>query len=152
VPRARYSSGRDAPFTAEEKKLMTPATLVGSPLTTAEIGIPVDERFATLEELMRSLELVTSAEREHVMNRMLIILRREALGLDAPISAADLASLSNAITELEHEAGRFAPVPRLFNRNVESAIGALRRTATAADSPRLSAPAGCAAREHRLAA
>ena len=92
-----------------------------------------------LKELMRVVDLVTSAEREQVMSKMLIILRREALGLDSPIAAADLASLSNAMIELEHEAGHFAPAPGVFNRHVEIAVGALRRAAIVPASPRPSA-------------
>src|SRR4051812_8962726 len=57
---------------------------------TSKPGMPLDERFGMLKELMRAVDLVTSAEREHVMSKMLIILRREALGLDSPIGAADL--------------------------------------------------------------
>jgi|1186.fasta_scaffold384185_2 hypothetical protein len=101
--------------------------------------ISFDERFGTLKELMRVVDLVTSGEREQVMSKMLIILRREALGLDSPIAAADLASLSNAMTELEHEAGRTAPAPGVFNRHVEVAVGALRRAAIVPASPRPSA-------------
>jgi hypothetical protein len=94
------------------------------------------KRFGMLKELMRAVDLVTLAEREPVMNKMLIILRREALGLDTPIAASDLASLSSAMTELEHEAGRVAPTPSVFNRHVAVAIGALRRTAMHAAFPR----------------
>jgi hypothetical protein len=97
------------------------------------------KRFGMLKELMRAVDLVTLAEREPVMSKMLVILRREALGLDSPIAAADLASLSNAMTELEHEAGRVAPLPSVFNRLVEVAIGALIRTAMHPAFPR---PAG----------
>ena len=104
-------------------------------------------RFGMLKELMRAVDLVTLAEREQVMNKMLIILRREALGLDSPIAAADLASLSNAMTELEHEAGRVAPLPSVFNRHVEAAIGALRRAAIVGACPRPSAAAGWGGRE-----
>jgi hypothetical protein len=114
---------------------------------TSELGTSFDERFGTLKELMRAVALVSLAGREHVMNKMLIALRREALLLDSPISTADLASLANAMTELEHEVGRSAPRPGVFNRHVEVAIGAFRRTAIGARSPRLSALAGCAGRE-----
>jgi|SRR5579863_5719421 len=92
-------------------------------------GIGSERRFDILRELMRTLPLVTLSGQEHVMNKMLLILRREVLRLESPVAAADLAVLSNAMTELEHEAGRFAPAPSLFNRHVEIAIGALRRTA-----------------------
>ena len=98
APRSRY---------AESTMKSSRASLaLKSPL-----GVPF-ERFGLLEELMRAVDLVTLAEREQVMNKMLVIVRGEALGLDSPIAAADLASLSNAMTELEHEAGRSAPASR----------------------------------------
>ncbi len=93
---------------------------------TPEPGMPFDEqRFGILRELMRAVDLVTLAGRAHVMDKMLIILRHEALRLESPIAVADLTSLSNAMMELEHEVGRLAPTPSVFNRHVEIAIGAL---------------------------
>ena len=97
------------------------------PLTPGR-AIPLGERLGILKELMDAMDLVTLAGRAHVMDKMLIILRREVLCLEPPIAVADLASLSNAMTELEHEVGRLAPTPGVFNRNVEIAIGALGRT------------------------
>ncbi len=87
-----------------------------------------EERFGALKELMLALDVVPLSGQEDVRNKMLLILRGEGLRLESPVAAADLLSLSNAMTELEHEAGRFAPTPGLFNRHVELAIGALRRT------------------------
>ncbi len=89
---------------------------------------------------MRTLDLVTRAGQGDVMNKMLRILRRESLRLESPIAAADLASLSNAMTELEHEAGRSPPTTGVFNRHVEEAIGAFSRTTEAA--PAESRPVG----------
>jgi hypothetical protein len=97
---------------------------------TPELAKPFEGRFGMLKELMRTVDLVTLAGRAHVMNKMLIILRREALRLESPIAAADLASLSNAMMELEHEVGRMAPAPSVFNRHVEIAIDALGRETT----------------------
>jgi hypothetical protein len=77
---------------------------------------------------MRTLDLVTLGGQEHIMNKMLLILRREVLGLESPLSASELAVLSIAMTELEHEAGRYVPTPSGFNRLVEIAIAALGRT------------------------
>jgi hypothetical protein len=87
-----------------------------------------EERFGVLKELMLALDVVPLSGQEDVRDKMLLILRGEGLRLESPIAAADLLSLSNAMTELEHEAGRFAHTPGLFNRHVEIAIGALRRT------------------------
>ena len=94
--------------------------------------MPFEERLSILKELMRILDLATLAGREHLMKRMLVLLRSEVLGLESPVAEADVASLSSAMRELEHEACRFAPVPGLFNRHVEVAICALRRSAIGA--------------------
>ena len=97
-----------------------------------KLGMSSEERFGILKELMRVLDLVTLAGREHVMNKMLLLLRGEILGLESPVATADVASLSNAMTELEHEACRFAPTPGVFNGHVEAAVRALRRAAIGA--------------------
>ena len=94
-----------------------------------------EERFGVLKELMLALDVVPLSGQEDVRDKMLRILRGEGLRLESPIAAADLLSLSNAMTELEHEAGRFAHTPGLFNRHVEIAIGALRRTISVPLSP-----------------
>lgn len=83
---------------------------------------------------MRTLDLVTLSGQQHIMNKMLLILRGEVLRLESPVSASDLATLSKVMVELEHEAGRFVPTPSVFNRHVEVAIGALGKTAIVASS------------------
>jgi hypothetical protein len=95
---------------------------------TCEPGPSAGERIGILKELLAAMDLVTLAGRAHVMNKMLIILRRETLCLESPIAGADLASLSNAMMELEHEIGRLAPTPSVFKRHVEIAISVLGRT------------------------
>jgi hypothetical protein len=87
-----------------------------------------EERFGVLKELMLALDVVPLSGQEDLRDKMLLILRGEGLRLESPMASADLLSLSNAMTELEHEVGRFASTPGLFNRHVEIAIGALRRT------------------------
>ena len=67
------------------------------------------ERLTVVDELMGTLELVTRAGQQHVMNRILSILRGEILSLGFPLATANLASLLDAMAELEHEAGRIAP-------------------------------------------
>jgi hypothetical protein len=91
--------------------------------------MPLESRIRVLKDLMRGMDLATLVGRGLAMNKMLVLLRREALRLEPPVAAEDLASLSNAMTDLEHEVGRIAPSPSIFNQHVEVAIGALRRTA-----------------------
>jgi hypothetical protein len=94
-----------------------------------------EERSSTLRRLMLALDVMPVSGQEAVRDKMLLILRSESLRLESPIAAADPASLSNAMTELEHEAGRFAHTPGLFNRHVEIAIRALRRSIAVPASP-----------------
>ncbi len=74
------------------------------------------ERLNVVGELMGTLELVTRAGQQHVMHKILGILRREMLLVASPFAAADLAALLEAMAELEHEAGRIAPTAAAFNR------------------------------------
>jgi hypothetical protein len=85
-------------------------------------------RLSVVGELMCALELVTRAGQQHVMNKILAILRREMLLVAAPFAAADLASLLDAMAELEHEAGRLAPTAAAFNRHARVVTSVLEQT------------------------
>jgi len=85
-------------------------------------------RLSVVDELMGALELVTRAGQQHVMDKILAILRREMLLVAAPFAAADLASLLDAMAELEHEAGRIAPTAAAFNRHARVVTGVLEQT------------------------
>jgi hypothetical protein len=85
-------------------------------------------RLSVVGELMGALELVTQAGQAHVMKKILGILRREMLLLAAPLAAADLACLLDAMAELEHEAGRLAPTAAAFNRHARVVTGVLEQT------------------------
>ena len=111
--------------------------LVGDPVSPAygALALPASvgamslaARLGVVDELLRALELVTQAGQEHVMNKILGILRREILRVAAPFAAADLASLLNAMAELEHEAGRIAPTAAAFNRHARVVTGVLEQT------------------------
>ena len=88
------------------------------------------ERLHIVDELMGNLELVTRAGQQHVMNRILSILRGEILSLGFPLATADLSSLLDAMTELEHEAGRIAPTAAAFNLHARVVAGVLGRSDT----------------------
>ncbi len=89
--------------------------------------LPFVERLSVAAELMGSLELATRSGQGHVMNRVLAILRRAVLEAEGPVAAADVARLLDAMSELEHEAGRVAPLPTTFNRHAHLVIDALLR-------------------------
>jgi hypothetical protein len=86
------------------------------------------ERLGVVTELTQALNLATRPGQEHLMNKVLAILRGEILEMRAPFDAAELASLLDAMSELEHEAGRIAPLPNTFNRHAQTVVDALRRT------------------------
>ena len=88
------------------------------------------ERLTVVDELMGTLELVTRAGQQHVMNRILSILRGEILSLGFPLATADLASLLDAMAELEHEAGRIAPTAAAFNLHARVITGVLGKPDT----------------------
>jgi hypothetical protein len=92
------------------------------------LALSLAARLSVVDELTGALELVTRAGQQHVMNKIVAILRREMLLVAAPFAAADLASLLNAMAELEHEAGRIAPTAAAFNRHARVVIGVLQQT------------------------
>jgi hypothetical protein len=89
--------------------------------------LPFAERLGVAAELVGSLELATMSGQGHVMNKVLAILRHEVLDAEGPLVAADIARLLESMSELEHEAGRVAPLPLTFNRHAQVVIDALLR-------------------------
>lgn len=89
--------------------------------------LPVAERLGVVSELTDALNLATRPGQEHLMKKVLAILRREILDLSAPLCGAELTRLLDAMSELEHEAGRIAPLPSDFNRHAQVIIEALLR-------------------------
>lgn len=99
--------------------------------------LPVAERLGVVTELTEALNLATRPGQEHLMNKVLAILRREILELSAPVHGAELARLLDAMSELEHEAGRIAPLPSAFNRHARVIIEALLRASDTSAFPTL---------------
>ncbi len=89
--------------------------------------LPAAERLGVVSELTDALDLATRPGQEHLMNKVLAILRREILDLRAPPCESELARLLDTMSELEHEACRIAPLPSDFNRHARVVIEALLR-------------------------
>ena len=92
--------------------------------------LPFTERLGVVTELTVALDLATRSGQEHLMSKVLTILRREVLEVEGPIAGCDVASVSNAMADLEHEAGRIAPLPDAFNRHAQAVVDALLRAPT----------------------
>jgi hypothetical protein len=95
--------------------------------------LPFAERMGVVTELMVALDLATRSGQEHLMNKVLTILRGEMLDAKGPLPGADLASLLGAMSELEHEAGRVSPLPNAFNRHAQVVIDALLRASATSE-------------------
>jgi hypothetical protein len=78
-----------------------------------------------IRELMGTLGLATRAGQEHVMHKMLGLLRTEILRDGLPLTGRQLADVMDALRDLEHEAGRIAPMPAAFNDNARLVVDVL---------------------------
>jgi hypothetical protein len=111
---------------------------LGAPASRAVIRLlPVAERLGVVSELTEALNLATRPGQEHLMHKVLSILRREILDLRAPLFGSELARLLDAMSELEHEAGRIAPLASDFNRHAQVIIDALLRASDTSAFPTL---------------
>ena len=111
---------------------------LGAPASRAVVRLlPVAERLGVVSELTEALNLATRPGQEHLMNKVLSILRREILDLRAPLFGSELARLLDAMSELEHEAGRIAPLASDFNRHAQVILDALLRASDTSAFPTL---------------
>jgi hypothetical protein len=112
---------------ARESLQAVPSPL-GAPASRAAVRLmPAAERLGVVSELTDALNLATRSGQEHLMNKVLAILRDEILELRAPLFGSELARLRDAMSDLEHEAGRIAPLPSDFSRHAQVIIEALLR-------------------------
>jgi hypothetical protein len=83
------------------------------------------DRLGVIRELMDSLAVVTRSGQDHVMDKVVRILRGEMLREELSLSRLQLGAAMNALTELEHEAGRVTPMPNVFNDSARVLVGLL---------------------------
>ena len=76
-------------------------------------------------ELLAALDQVTRSGQSPLMQKVLEILRREALRPDLQLGQPEVAAVMGAIQDLEHEAARRAPDPAAFNRRAQVVVAAL---------------------------
>jgi hypothetical protein len=83
------------------------------------------DRLGVIRELMDSLDFVTRSGQDHVMQKLVRILRGEMLREELSLSSLQLGAAMNALTDLEHEAGRVTPMPNVFNGSASVLVGLL---------------------------
>ena len=89
-------------------------------------------RLGVVRELMDSLDVVTRSGQDHVMHKLVRILRGEMLREGLSFSNLQLGAAMNALSELEHEAGRVTPMADVFNDNARVLVGLLTEASTSA--------------------
>jgi hypothetical protein len=88
------------------------------------------DRLGVIRELMDSLDFVTRSGQDHVMQKLVRILRGEMLREELSLSNLQLGTAMNALTDLEHEAGRVTPMPNVFNGSARVLVGLLTQASS----------------------
>ncbi len=99
-----------------------------STLRAEPISFP--DRLRVIRELMDSLDVVTRSGQDHVMQKLLRILRGEMLREGLPLSTLQVGTAMDALTDLEHEAGRVTPMPSVFNDSARVVVEVLTQASS----------------------
>jgi hypothetical protein len=101
-----------------------------APLRTEETSrapnpLSFPERVAVIRELMGTFDVVTRSGQDHVMRKVLRILRTEVLSVGLSLTDGQLGVVMSSLNDLEHEAGRVVPRPAAFNDNASVVVDVL---------------------------
>ncbi|MES1205560.1 MAG: hypothetical protein ABUS79_06445 [Pseudomonadota bacterium] len=105
------------------------------PFDTAPLnntGVSLVDRLGVVSELANMLLLVTQSGQDHVMRRVLAILRSEIMRAGIPFNEVRHVVLARAWRNLEREADRTSPNIRAFATRARTIVGML----SPAESPR----------------
>jgi hypothetical protein len=93
----------------------------------SEPSVSFLDRLEAIRQLMASLDLVTRSGQNHVMHKVLILLRREFLRAGLSLTDPRRIAAMRALKELEYEAGRIAPGLVSFNGHARVVVELLCR-------------------------
>jgi hypothetical protein len=106
--------------TASAGRMVRPEVAVGFPrLSPPPVPLPQGTRLDLLRGMLIRLEDVTPAGQHYLMEKVLPLLRREALEPNKHVRPCDLEVIARSLDELEHEASRLAPDPGAFGRKAQ---------------------------------
>jgi len=83
------------------------------------VPLAPEARLDLLRGMLSRMEDATSAGRHYLMDKVLPLLRREALDPSKRFRQSDLAVISRSLQDLEHEASRVAPDPSTFSQKAQ---------------------------------
>jgi hypothetical protein len=91
----------------------------------SEASVSFLDRLEAIRQLTSSLGVVTRSGQDHVMDKVLILLRREILGAGlGPTDPRHVAAM-HGLKELEHEAGRISPGQVSFSEHARVVLEVL---------------------------
>lgn len=90
-----------------------------APRALFAVPLPAKERLELLQGMLGRLEDATSAGQHYLMEKVLPLLRREALDPGKKFRPGDLDVITRSLADLEHEASRVAPDPSSFGQKAQ---------------------------------
>jgi len=91
----------------------------GAPRGLFAVPLLAEERLDLLREMLCRLEDATSAGQQYLMEKVLPLLRTEALDPGKKFRPGDLDVITRSLADLEHEASRVAPDPSNFGQKAQ---------------------------------
>jgi hypothetical protein len=113
-----------------------------APERPTDLALTFPRRLEVIRELLGTLGEATRAGQDHLMHKLVTMLRGEVLEADLPLTGLEVVAVSDALTKLEHEAGRIAPTLVVFDDEARIVIAVLCRAWTDWPSAAWRAPAG----------
>jgi hypothetical protein len=84
-------------------------------------------RLEVIRDLLDTLRQATRSGQGHVMHKLVTMLRGEVLHVGLPFTGVEVLAVGDALTKLEHEAGRIAPTVLVFDDEARVVIDVLCR-------------------------
>jgi hypothetical protein len=103
---------------------MIEAPMNGARQSTTESAAS-GQRLDAVREILRALETATAAGQQHLMMKVLGLLRREAPAPDNWVGDQQWSKIAGALDELAQEASRLAPDAGAFKRQATAVADAL---------------------------
>jgi hypothetical protein len=103
---------------------MTPTSTKLAPLSTPDV-VASERRLDAVRDILRALETATAAGQQHLMMKVLGLLRREAPATDLWMDDVTWNKIAGGLEALAREANRLAPDADAFKRHATIVADAL---------------------------